>query len=455
MTNRKCLAIVLAAGEGTRMKSSLPKVLHPVAGLPMVAHVLKTVADAGGGDVALVVGNGGEAVEKAVAPFLPKPEIFRQEQRKGTAHAVLAARDAMARGYDDIVVLYGDAPLIEADAVLSLRKELAGGADVAVLGFRTSEPTGYGRLIEEGGRLIAIREEKDCAEAERAITFCNSGLIALSGKIALDLLSAVGNDNAKGEFYLTDVVAIAHERGLAAVSVEASEENALGVNTRAELAEVEALWQRGRRREAMLAGVTLIAPETVFFSHDTEVGADTVVEPNVWFGPGVSVGENVRIHAFCHLEQAQIANGCEVGPFARLRPGADLRGKAKVGNFCEVKKAVVDEGAKVNHLTYIGDAFIGAGANIGAGTITCNYDGFGKYETRIGAGAFIGSNSALVAPVSIGKEAYVASGSVITEDVPDDALAFGRARQATKPGRGKELRRRFADAKKAADAKKS
>ncbi|HVW55216.1 MAG TPA: bifunctional UDP-N-acetylglucosamine diphosphorylase/glucosamine-1-phosphate N-acetyltransferase GlmU [Rhizobiaceae bacterium] len=455
MTNRKCLAIVLAAGEGTRMKSSLPKVLHPVAGLPMIAHVLETVAAVGGSDVALVVGNGGEAVEKAAPAFAPKLETFRQEERKGTAHAVLAARDAIARGYDDIVVLYGDAPLIEADAILSLRKKLAEEADIAVLGFRTPEPTGYGRLIEENGKLVAIREEKDCTEAERAIDFCNSGLIALSGKIALDLLTAVGNANAKREFYLTDVVEIACGRGLTAVAIEASEENALGVNTRAELAEVEAIWQRRRRREMMLAGVTLIAPETVFFSHDTEVGADTLIEPNVWFGPGVSVGGSVRIHAFCHVEQAKIADNCEVGPFARLRPGADLRKKAKVGNFCEIKKAVVDEGAKVNHLAYIGDAFIGAAANIGAGTITCNYDGFGKFETRIGAGAFIGSNSALVAPVSIGREAYVASGSVITEDVPDDALAFGRARQATKPGRGKELRQRFAEAKKAADAKKS
>lgn len=455
MTNRKCLAIVLAAGEGTRMKSSLPKVLHPVAGLPMVAHILKTVPAAGGDAVALVVGNGGDAVEKVAAPFAPHLQVFRQEERKGTAHAVLAAREAIARGYDDVFVLYGDAPLIEAEAILSLRKKLAEGAAIAVLGFRTPEPTGYGRLIEENGKLIAIREEKDCTAAERAIDFCNSGLIAISGNIALDLLTAVGNDNSKGEFYLTDVVEIARKRGLTAVTVEASEENALGVNTRAELAEVEVIWQRRRRRELMLAGVTLIAPETVFFSHDTQIGADTVIEPNVWFGPGVSVGGSVKIHAFCHLEQAKIADGCEVGPFARLRPGADLRKKAKVGNFCEVKKAVVDEGAKVNHLTYIGDAFIGAGANIGAGTITCNYDGFSKFETRIGAGAFIGSNSALVAPVSIGREAYVASGSVITEDVPDDALAFGRARQATKPGRGRELRQRFAGANKAADVKKS
>jgi bifunctional UDP-N-acetylglucosamine pyrophosphorylase/glucosamine-1-phosphate N-acetyltransferase len=450
MTNRNCLAIVLAAGEGTRMKSSLPKVLHPVAGLPMVAHVLKTVAAAGGADVALVVGNGGEAVGKAAAAFAPKLEIFRQEERKGTAHAVLAARAAISRSYDDVVVLYGDAPLIEADAILSLRKKLAEGADVAVLGFRTPAPAGYGRLVEEGGKLVAIREDKDCTAEERAIDFCNSGLIALSGLHALALLDAVGNTNAKGEFYLTDVVGIAHKRGLMTVSVEASEENALGVNTRAELAEAEAVWQGRRRREMMLAGVTLIAPETVFFSHDTKVGADTVIEPDVWFGPGVSVGENVKIHAFCHFEQANVADGCEVGPFARLRPGTDLRKKAKVGNFCEVKKAVVDEGAKVNHLTYIGDAFVGAAANIGAGTITCNYDGFGKYETRIGAGAFIGSNAALVAPVSIGKGAYVASGSVITQDVPDDALALGRARQATKPGRASELRRRFAEAKKKA-----
>jgi bifunctional UDP-N-acetylglucosamine pyrophosphorylase/glucosamine-1-phosphate N-acetyltransferase len=273
-------------------------------------------------------------------------------------------------------------------------------------------------------------------------------MMAIAGEHALALLDAVGNANAKGEYYLTDIAEIARKRGLQVVATEASFENALGINNRAELAEAEAIWQRRRRRAMMLAGVTLIAPETVFFSHDTEIGAETVVEPNVFFGPGVKVATGAKIHAFCHIEGAEIGAGCDVGPFARLRPGADLREKAKVGNFCEVKKATIEPGAKVNHLTYIGDARVGAGANIGAGTITCNYDGYSKFFTDIGAGAFVGSNSSLVAPISIGARAYVASGSVITESVPDDALAFGRARQKTIPEKARELRERRASAAK-------
>ena len=300
--------------------------------------------------------------------------------------------------------------------------------------------TGYGRLIEKNGRLVAIREEKDCSEDEKKIGFCNAGMMAVAGKHALDLLDKVGNQNAKGEFYLTDIVEIAGARGLDVVATEASFESALGINNRAELAEAEGIWQQRRRREAMLSGVTLIAPETVYFSHDTEIGADTVVEPNVWFGPGVSIASGAKIHAFSHIEGATVASNCDIGPFARLRPGADLKVKAKVGNFCEVKQATIEEGAKVNHLTYIGDA------RVGAGTITCNYDGYSKFFTDIGEGAFIGSNSSLVAPVTIGKGGYIASGSVITESVPEDALAFGRARQRTLPGKGKELRERFASA---------
>ncbi|WP_292504724.1 bifunctional UDP-N-acetylglucosamine diphosphorylase/glucosamine-1-phosphate N-acetyltransferase GlmU, partial [Mesorhizobium sp.] len=326
------------------------------------------------------------------------------------------------------------------------RQKLAEGAAVAVIGFRPPNPTGYGRLIEKGGRLVAIREEKDCSEAEKKLGFCNAGMMAVAGNQALRLLDKVGNNNAKGEFYLTDIVELAGADGLDVVATEASFESALGINNRAELAEAEAIWQARQRREAMLAGVTLIAPETVYFSHDTEIGADTIVEPHVWFGPGVKIASGAKIHAFSHIEGATIASNCDVGPFARLRPGADLRQKAKVGNFCEVKQATIEEGAKVNHLTYIGDARVGAGANIGAGTITCNYDGFSKFFTDIGEGAFVGSNSALVAPVTIGKGGYIASGSVITESVPDDALAFGRARQKTLPGKGKELRERFASA---------
>ncbi len=448
MNERSCLSIILAAGEGTRMKSALPKVLHRIAGLPMVAHVVRAAEAAGTGDLALVIGHGAKQMREAVQKFVPRAETFVQEKRLGTAHAVLAARAAIERGHDDVLVMFGDTPLIDAEALKAARQKLAEGAAVVVIGFRTENPTGYGRLIEKGGRLVAIREEKDCSDEERAIKFCNGGLMAVAGSHVLALLDAVGNHNAKGEYYLTDIVEIAGGKGLEVVATEASFDNALGINNRAELAEAEAIWQKRRRREAMLEGATLIAPETVFFSYDTQVGQDAVIEPNVWFGPGVTVDAGATVHAFSHIEGATVGPNAEVGPFARLRPGADLRRKAKVGNFCEVKKAVVEEGAKVNHLTYIGDARVGAGANIGAGTITCNYDGYSKFFTDIGAGAFIGSNSALVAPVSIGDGAYVASGSVITENVPDDALAFGRSRQKTLPGKAKELRERRASAGK-------
>ncbi len=448
MNERSCLSIILAAGEGTRMKSALPKVLHRIAGLPMVAHVVRAAEAAGTGDLALVIGHGAEQMREAAQKFAPRAETFVQEKRLGTAHAVLAARAAIERGHDDVLVMFGDTPLIDAEALKAARQKLAEGAAVVVIGFRTENPTGYGRLIEKGGRLVAIREEKDCSDEERAIKFCNGGLMAVAGSHVLALLDAVGNHNAKGEYYLTDIVEIAGGKGLEVVATEASFDNALGINNRAELAEAEAIWQKRRRREAMLEGATLIAPETVFFSYDTQVGQDAVIEPNVWFGPGVTVDAGATVHAFSHIEGATVGPNAEVGPFARLRPGADLRRKAKVGNFCEVKKAVVEEGAKVNHLTYIGDARVGAGANIGAGTITCNYDGYSKFFTDIGAGAFIGSNSGLVAPVSIGDGAYVASGSVITENVPDDALAFGRSRQKTLPGKAKELRERRASAGK-------
>lgn len=444
MSQRSCLTIILAAGEGTRMKSAAPKVLHEIAGLPMVAHVAKAAIAAGGTDVAIVVGRGGEAVRKAVTPFAPGAESFEQVERLGTAHAVLAARAAIARGYDDVLVMFGDTPLIAAAPLAAARKLVAEGNAVAVIGFRTDAPAGYGRLIEKDGRLVAIREDKDCSPEERRIGFCNGGLMAIDGREALALLDAVGNANAKGEYYLTDIVEIANARGLKVTATEADYETLLGINNRAELAEAEGIWQKRARREAMLSGVTMIAPETVFLSHDTEIGADTILEPNVVFGPGAKIAAGVTIHAFSHIEGATVATGSSVGPFARLRPGAELQEKARVGNFVEIKKAVVGPGAKVNHLTYIGDAEIGAGANIGAGTITCNYDGYNKHLTRIGAGAFIGSNSALVAPVSVGDNAYVASGSVITENVPDDGLAFGRARQETKPGRAKALRERYA-----------
>lgn len=448
MTERSCLSIILAAGEGTRMKSALPKVLHKIAGLPMVAHVARAAEAAGGGDLALVVGYGAEQMREAAASFAAGAETFVQEERLGTAHAVLSARAAIARGHDDVLVLFGDTPLVDPAVLLEARARLAAGAAVVVIGFRTEKPAGYGRLIEDNGALAAIREDKDCTDEERKIGFCNSGLMAISGKHALALLDAVKNENAKGEYYLTDIVEIGRNMGLEIVATEASFENALGINNRAELAEAEGIWQKRRRREVMLAGATMIAPETVFFSHDTEINADVFIEPNVYFGTGVTVASGATIRAFSHIEGANIGPRAEVGPFARLRPGTDLKEKAKVGNFCEVKKATVEAGAKINHLTYIGDARVGAGANIGAGTITCNYDGYSKFFTDIGAGAFIGSNSALVAPLTIGERAYVASGSVITENVPDDALAFGRARQKTLTDRARQLRERRASAAK-------
>lgn len=439
---RTCLAIVLAAGDSTRMKSSMSKVLHPVGGRPMIAHVMASIAASGVSDVALVLGRDAEKVEAAAKIGELTVESVLQTERLGTGHAVLMARDAIARGYDEILVAYGDVPLITAAPLKAAREALAGGADVAVIGFHTKNPTGYGRLLVENGELVAIREEKDATEAERAVTWCNSGLMAINGQKALDLLSRIGNRNAKGEYYLTDLVEIARSLGGKAVAVDAPESELTGCNNRAELAVIERLWQERRRHELMVSGVTMIAPETVFLSHDTVIGQDALIEPNVVFGAGVTVEGGAVIHAFSHLEGANVSAGATVGPFARLRPGANLAEGSKVGNFCEVKKADIGRGAKVNHLTYIGDAVVGAETNIGAGTITCNYDGVNKHETRIGAGAFIGSNSSLVAPVSIGDGALIASGSVITEDVPADALAFGRARQEMKPGRAAVIRER-------------
>lgn len=441
---RSCLTIILAAGEGTRMKSALPKVMHEVAGLPLIAHVVQAAGSLDGSDIAVVLGREADMVRAAVRVLAPDASFFEQTERLGTAHAVLAARAAITRGYDDVLVMFGDTPLVEQSSLDELRARLAGGDDVVVMGFETDRPAGYGRLIVEDGRLCAIREEKECTDDERAIKLCNGGLMALSGGRALELLDAVRNDNAKGEFYLTDIVADAARRGLRVSFTRTSFESVLGINTRAELAEAEAVWQGRRRRALMLSGVTMIDPGSVHLSHDTHIEADALLEPNLFFGPGVSVGAGSRIRAFSHLEGTSIAEGVEVGPFARLRPGADLRAGSKVGNFCEVKKAIVEEGAKINHLTYVGDARIGRKANIGAGTITCNYDGFNKHHTDIGAGAFIGSNTALVAPVSIGAGAYVASGSVVTENVEADALAFGRARQVSKPDLGRRLREKLA-----------
>jgi bifunctional UDP-N-acetylglucosamine pyrophosphorylase/glucosamine-1-phosphate N-acetyltransferase len=430
---RTSLAIVLAAGEGTRMRSALPKVLHPVGGLPLIGHVLRALAAAGIDRVAAVIGPDHRAVAEVVARQSPGATVHVQSERRGTAHAVLAARDALAEAADDVIVVFGDTPFVSPATVRLIRDTLAGGASVVVGGMVPANPTGYGRLIIEGNRLVAIREEKDASEAERAITFVNGGIMGLGGATALAILQAIGSDNAQHEFYLTDAVAIANGRGLAVQAVQVSADEVFGVNDRAQLAEAERLFQGRRRREVMANGATLVAPDTVFLSHDTQIGRDVMLEPNVVFGPGVTVDDGVTIRGFSHLEGARIASGAIVGPFARLRPGAVIGENAHIGNFVEIKQADVEQGAKINHLTYIGDARVGAKSNIGAGTITGNYDGVHKHHTDIGRGAFIGSNSVLVAPVAIGDGAYVASGSVITENVEPDALAIARGRQVQKP----------------------
>jgi bifunctional UDP-N-acetylglucosamine pyrophosphorylase/glucosamine-1-phosphate N-acetyltransferase len=439
MAKRSCLAIILAAGEGTRMRSSLPKVMHQVGGRPMLGHVIAAAKGAGADRLAIVVGPNTEKVRGFISETVPEAAAYEQTERLGTAHAVLAAAKEFRQKPDDVIVLYGDTPLLTAATLKRLRTALARGADVVALGFRTSHPTGYGRLLTEKGRLVAIREEKDASEAEREIDFCNAGVMGFRGEAAA-LLKRIGNENAKREYYLTDLVALANKAKKKVVAIEGNESEFLGVNSRIELAAAERVFQHHARRVAMSEGVTLIAPETVWFSYDTKLGRDVIVEPNVFFGPGVSVGEGVVIRANSHIDGAVIAPGAIIGPFARLRPGTVIGPGVFVGNFVEIKNAEVDEGAKINHLTYVGDAHVGAAANVGAGTITCNYDGFDKHHTEIGAGAFIGSNSALVAPVAIGSGAYVGSGSVITMDVPDDALAIGRGRQMTKPGWAAEFR---------------
>lgn len=439
---RTCLAVILAAGDATRMKSSQSKVLHPVANLPMIAHVTKAAAAAGVDHIALVVGRDAEKVTAAAGSAgIPVTPVV-QNERKGTGHAVLMAKDIISQGYDDVIVLYGDAPLINPESLKAASAARADGADMVVIGFTAADPTGYGRMIVENGELIAIVEEKEANEATKRITFCNGGIITMDGSAAVSILEAIGNDNAKGEYYLTDAVTVCRERGGKVIALEAPEADMMGCNNRAELALIEAEWQRRKRHEVMVSGVSLIDPGSVFLSHDTEIAPDVVVEPNVWFGPGVRVEENAVIHAFSHLEGAQVGAGASVGPFARLRPGAELGEKSKVGNFCEVKKSDIGVGAKVNHLTYIGDATVGAGANIGAGTITCNYDGVNKHRTVIGEGSFIGSNSSLVAPVTIEAGAYVGSGTIVTRNVEADALALSRSPQKNLPGKAKMLKAR-------------
>jgi bifunctional UDP-N-acetylglucosamine pyrophosphorylase/glucosamine-1-phosphate N-acetyltransferase len=434
------LAIVLAAGEGTRMRSAQPKALHQIGGRALIAHVLAAARAAGCSDTAVVVGPDHQAVAALARELSPTAQIVEQGERLGTAHAVLAARTAIARQPQDILVMFADTPLIREETLLQLRRALAGGAAVAVLGFSAADPTGYGRLVTDGDALTAIREERDASPAERQIRFCNAGLMALAGEHALAILERIGNANAKGEYYLTDAVAIAREMGFKAVAIETAEDDVRGINTKAQLAEAEAVLQKRLRAAALEAGVTMVAPETVFLSADTKLGKDVTIEPNVVFGPGVTVEEGAVIRAFSHLEGARVGKGARVGPFARLRPGADLAEDVHIGNFVEVKAARIEAGAKANHLAYIGDATVGAAANVGAGTITCNYDGVAKHRTEIGKGAFIGSNSALVAPVTIGEGAYIGSGSVVTRDVPADALAIARGPQTVKEGWAKRLR---------------
>ncbi|WP_422534930.1 bifunctional UDP-N-acetylglucosamine diphosphorylase/glucosamine-1-phosphate N-acetyltransferase GlmU [Bartonella apis] len=443
MMDRSCLSIILAAGEGTRMKSSLPKVLHKIAGLPLVCHVVRQVQSIGKSDIAVVVGRGADEVSSAVKEFSKTANIYLQKERLGTAHAVLSAREMLSKNYDDVLIVFGDTPLIEAKSLERARDELAHGADIVVMGFITENPSGYGRLIEKDGKLQAIVEEKDATTEQKKIKFCNGGVMALNGKLALSLLEQIKNENAKKEYYLTDIVKIGVSRELEVKAISIPFENVIGVNTRFELSEAEALWQKRKARELMLSGVTMLRPETVYFSYDTAIDGDVVIEPNVFFGLNVKVETGVVIHGFSHLEGAIVKAQSEIGPYARLRPGAILENSSKVGNFCEIKNAIIGEGAKVNHLTYIGDAVVGGHTNIGAGTITCNYDGFNKWKTIIGENAFIGSNSALVAPVEIGDGAYVASGSVITDQVPENSVAFGRARQINKEGRANALRERF------------
>ena len=440
MADRTCLAIVLAAGEGTRMRSERPKVLHQIGGRTLLAHVLEAVRQAGASSCAVIVGPDAEPVAAEAKRVLPDAQVFVQAERRGTAHAVLVAKEAIARGADDILVIFGDTPLIRVQTLVRMRQALAQGAAVAVLGFRARDPAGYGRLVIQGGELVAIREELDASAAERAIDLCNGGFMALAGKTALAILERIGNDNRKGEFYLTDAIAVARAMNLKTVAIETEEDDVRGINTKTQLAETEAALQQRLRKAAMEAGVTLVAPETVFLSADTKFGREVVVEPFVVFGPGVTVEDNAVIRSFCHLDHAHVGKGALVGPYARLRPGARLEQDVHIGNFVEIKEAVIEAGAKANHLAYIGDARLGAGANFGAGAIICNYDGVAKHRTDIGKGAFIGSNAALVAPVSVGDGAYVATGSVITRDVPADALAIARSRQEVKENRASRLR---------------
>lgn len=445
-------AVILAAGKGTRMKSDLHKVLHPIAGRPMLMHLMAAVDALAPAKKVVVVGDKADQIEAALAG---SAALAVQEPQLGTGHAVQQAQGALAGFAGDVLILYGDVPFVPTATMRAMvdRLNAADAPAVVVLTFFTGYPHHYGRVIEgEGDQIAKMVEYKDASDVERACQICNSGLMAVRSRDLFALLARVTNDNAAKEYYLVDIVNLAIGDGRRCVTVRADELEVQGINSRSELADAERWWQGERRTRAMAGGASLRAPETVWFSWDTEIGRDVTVEPNVVFGPGVRVADGATIRAFSHIEGASIGAGCEVGPYARLRPGAVLEDKAKVGNFVEVKKAVLGKGAKANHLSYIGDATVGAGANIGAGTITCNYDGYFKYQTVIGERAFIGSNSALVAPVKIGADAIVGAGSAVTRDVMDGELRLVRAEQSVKPGWAD----RFHDAmrkKKAAEKK--
>jgi len=447
---RDFAAVILAAGKGTRMKSDVHKVLHPIAGRAMLDHLLGVLETLSPARKIVVVGAGREQVEALIEAR--GGEVVVQDEQLGTAHAVSMARPALADFAGDVLILYGDTPLIEAETMARMLERLhaADAPAVVVVGFRPGDALQYGRILARGDGVIEkMVEYRDAAPEERAVDLCNSGLMAVRAPDLFPLLERVAGDNAAGEYYLPDIVKLAAEDGRQSVVIEAEPWEMAGVNSRAELALVEAEWQRRRRLRAMADGVTLVAPDTIWFSHDTRIGRDCVIEPNVVFGPGVTIGERVTVKSFSHIEGATIADDARIGPYARLRPGAEIGAGARIGNFVEVKQARLGAGAKANHLAYIGDAEIGAGANIGAGTITCNYDGYFKSKTWIGDGAFIGSNTALVAPVSIGKGAMVAAGSVITRDVPEDAIAVARGDQVEKPGAAAKFRARMQARKKA------
>lgn len=439
MTTPPLAAIILAAGKGTRMQSDLHKVLHPIAGQPMLMHLMASVDALAPAHQVVIVGAGRDQLAAALGD---RATLAVQEPQLGTGHAVQQAQGPLAGFSGDVLILYGDVPLVRAATMQRMLDRLHAddAPAIVVLGFEPHDTLRYGRVIADGDRITKMVEHKDATAAERAVRLCNSGLMAARSDDLFALLARVGNDNAAGEYYLVDIVNIAAADGRASAVVITDPHEVAGVNSRAELAAMEGDWQARRRAAAMAAGVTLIAPDTVWFAHDTVLGRDVTIEPNVLFGPGVTVGDRVTIRANCHIEGAVIGEACEIGPFARLRPGTVLGEKAKIGNFVETKKAVLGAGAKANHLTYLGDATVGAGANVGAGTITCNYDGFFKYQTVIGDGAFIGSNSALVAPVAIGAGAIVGAGSVVTADVAPDALALARGAQTAKPGWAKRFR---------------